>query len=111
MAKMLKKQMKSLSVSTEARDKRKINLKDSSDSSSEEEGMQVDQVALSSKTIKKKVFSRAQHMALKKEIRKRRRMGQIGIKGSRRRVEALTQIMDQKVQESAERLANSSLWA
>ena len=41
LAKMLRKQMKTMSISSEARDRRKINLKDSdsSDSGEEDEGM------------------------------------------------------------------------
>ena len=91
---MLKKQMKGMSLTSESRDKKKIDLKDS-DSSSEDEGMQVDQVSsVMNKQIKKKVFSRAQHAALKKEIRKRRKMSQIGIKGSRRKAQELTEIRE-----------------
>ena len=84
LAKMLKKQLKGMSISSESRDRKKIDLKDSNDESSSNDDMQVDQVA--NKVIKKKVFSRAQHNALKKEIRKRRKMSSIGIKGSRRKV-------------------------
>ena len=42
LAKMLRKQMKTMHISSDARDKKKIDLKDSDSSNSEDEGMQVD---------------------------------------------------------------------
>ena len=100
--------MKSMSLSKESFDKRKIALEDSDSSSGEDDLMEVDQLAhtsmLRDKPIKKKAFSRAMHNALKKEIRKRKRLSKIGVKGSRRKAQELTERRDQKVQESHERM-------
>ena len=49
-------------------------------------------------------------MAMKKEIRKRKRLSSIGVKGSRRKAAEITERMETAIQESKEDLILHRFW-
>ena len=81
----MEKMLKKMSIGQESSKKKKINMQDSSDESSDDEvnvqdvGMQIDQIGGPSKTIqkKKKVLSRSYYQSLKKDLRRKIKDGNV----------------------------------